>query len=111
MMPSQIPVLIVGGGPVGLALAGDLGWRGIRCLLIEQSDGSIDQPRQDLGLGADACDAAPLMQAAGERGVPMRFVPLDEPQVLALYERRLVLVRRTGTSLGATTMRPRSRLR
>jgi 2-polyprenyl-6-methoxyphenol hydroxylase-like FAD-dependent oxidoreductase len=48
MMPSPIPVLIVGGGPVGLALAGDLGWRGIRCLLIEQSDGSIDQPRQDL---------------------------------------------------------------
>jgi 2-polyprenyl-6-methoxyphenol hydroxylase-like FAD-dependent oxidoreductase len=41
------PVLIVGGGPVGLALAGDLGWRGVRCLLIEQSDGSIYQPRQD----------------------------------------------------------------
>jgi 2-polyprenyl-6-methoxyphenol hydroxylase-like FAD-dependent oxidoreductase len=44
----DIPVLIVGGGPVGLALAGDLGWRGVPCLLIEQSDGSIYQPRQDL---------------------------------------------------------------
>jgi 2-polyprenyl-6-methoxyphenol hydroxylase-like FAD-dependent oxidoreductase len=43
-----IPVLVVGGGPVGLALAGDLGWRGIRCVLIEQSDGSIYQPRMDL---------------------------------------------------------------
>jgi 2-polyprenyl-6-methoxyphenol hydroxylase-like FAD-dependent oxidoreductase len=43
-----IPVLIVGGGPVGLALAGDLGWRGVRCVLIEQSDGSIYQPRMDL---------------------------------------------------------------
>jgi 2-polyprenyl-6-methoxyphenol hydroxylase-like FAD-dependent oxidoreductase len=42
------PVLIVCGGPVGLALAGDLGWRGISCLLIEQSDGSIYQPRMDL---------------------------------------------------------------
>ena len=31
------PVLVVGGGPVGLALAGDLGWRGIGCVLIEQS--------------------------------------------------------------------------
>jgi 2-polyprenyl-6-methoxyphenol hydroxylase-like FAD-dependent oxidoreductase len=41
-------VLIVGGGPVGLALAGDLGWRGIDCLLIEQSDGAIYQPRMDL---------------------------------------------------------------
>ena len=42
------PVLVVGGGPVGLALAGDLGWRGISCVLIEQSDGSIYQPRMDL---------------------------------------------------------------
>jgi 2-polyprenyl-6-methoxyphenol hydroxylase-like FAD-dependent oxidoreductase len=47
-MDPPVPVLVVGGGPVGLALAGDLGWRGIRCLLIEQSDGSIYQPRQDL---------------------------------------------------------------
>ena len=43
-----IPVLVVGGGPVGLALAGDLGWRGIACMLVEQSDGSIYQPRMDL---------------------------------------------------------------
>jgi 2-polyprenyl-6-methoxyphenol hydroxylase-like FAD-dependent oxidoreductase len=42
------PILIVGGGPVGLALAGDLGWRGVRCTLIEQTDGSIYQPRMDL---------------------------------------------------------------
>ena len=41
------PVVIVGAGPVGLALAGDLGWRGIRCILIEQSDGSIYQPKMD----------------------------------------------------------------
>ena len=48
-MQSRVePVLIVGGGPVGLALAGDLGWRGIPCMLIEQSDGSIYQPRMDL---------------------------------------------------------------
>jgi 2-polyprenyl-6-methoxyphenol hydroxylase-like FAD-dependent oxidoreductase len=43
-----VPVLVVGGGPVGLALAGDLGWRGIGCTLVEQSDGSIYQPRMDL---------------------------------------------------------------
>ena len=41
-------VLVVGGGPVGLALAGDLGWRGRSCILIEQSDGTIQQARQDL---------------------------------------------------------------
>ncbi|MDA1324569.1 MAG: FAD-dependent oxidoreductase [Proteobacteria bacterium] len=44
----ETPVLIVGAGPVGLALAGDLGWRGIACTIVEQSDGAIYQPRQDL---------------------------------------------------------------
>jgi 2-polyprenyl-6-methoxyphenol hydroxylase-like FAD-dependent oxidoreductase len=43
-----VSVLVVGGGPVGLALAGDLGWRGMSCVLIEQTDGSIYQPRMDL---------------------------------------------------------------
>jgi 2-polyprenyl-6-methoxyphenol hydroxylase-like FAD-dependent oxidoreductase len=43
-----VPVLVIGGGPVGLAFAGDLGWRGIACVLVEQSDGSIYQPRMDL---------------------------------------------------------------
>ena len=42
---SQVPVLIVGGGPVGLGLATDLGWRGIECLLVEQGDGTIAHPR------------------------------------------------------------------
>jgi len=41
------PVLIVGGGPIGLALAGELGWRGVACTLIERGDGSIGQPRMD----------------------------------------------------------------
>jgi 2-polyprenyl-6-methoxyphenol hydroxylase-like FAD-dependent oxidoreductase len=50
IMPHEIetPILIAGAGPVGLALAGDLGWRGVACTLIEQSDGSIYQPRMDL---------------------------------------------------------------
>jgi 2-polyprenyl-6-methoxyphenol hydroxylase-like FAD-dependent oxidoreductase len=44
----QTPVLIVGAGPVGLALAGDLGWRGVPCILIERGDGSVSQPRMDM---------------------------------------------------------------
>ncbi len=44
----KTPVLIVGAGPVGLALAGDLGWRGIPCLLIEKTDGAVTQPKMDL---------------------------------------------------------------
>jgi 2-polyprenyl-6-methoxyphenol hydroxylase-like FAD-dependent oxidoreductase len=41
------PVLIVGGGPVGLALAGELGWRSIDCMLVEQTDGVIDTPKMN----------------------------------------------------------------
>jgi 2-polyprenyl-6-methoxyphenol hydroxylase-like FAD-dependent oxidoreductase len=44
----KTPVLIVGAGPVGLAMAGDLGWRGVPCVLIEKTDGRITQPRMDM---------------------------------------------------------------
>jgi 2-polyprenyl-6-methoxyphenol hydroxylase-like FAD-dependent oxidoreductase len=47
-MNQHTPVLIVGAGPVGLALAGDLGWRGVACTVIEQTDGRIEQPKMDL---------------------------------------------------------------
>ena len=40
-------MLIVGGGPVGLALAVELGWRGIACELIEQTDGTIVSPKMN----------------------------------------------------------------
>ena len=48
MTNSNVPVLIVGAGPVGLALAGDLGWRGVKCRLVEKTDGSIYQPKMDM---------------------------------------------------------------
>jgi len=41
MTQGYTPVLIVGGGPVGLALAAELGWRGVACTLVEQGDGRI----------------------------------------------------------------------
>src|SRR3990172_12134224 len=43
----ETPVLVVGGGPVGLALVLELGWRGIPCTLIEQSDGSVPMPKMN----------------------------------------------------------------
>ncbi len=42
------PVIVVGGGPVGLAVAGELGWRGTQCLLLEQGEGVVRQPKMDL---------------------------------------------------------------
>ena len=46
--PIHIPVLIVGAGPVGLALAVELAYRNIRCLVVEQTDGSVDFPTTNL---------------------------------------------------------------
>jgi 2-polyprenyl-6-methoxyphenol hydroxylase-like FAD-dependent oxidoreductase len=48
MNSGKVPVLIVGAGPVGLSLAGDLGWRGVQCCLVEKTDGSIYQPKMDM---------------------------------------------------------------
>ena len=44
----EVPVLIVGAGPVGLALAGDLGFQGAACTLIEKTDGTVVQPKMDM---------------------------------------------------------------
>jgi 2-polyprenyl-6-methoxyphenol hydroxylase-like FAD-dependent oxidoreductase len=43
--PLHFDVIIVGGGPTGAALAGDLGQRGISVLLLEQTDGVVRDAR------------------------------------------------------------------
>jgi 2-polyprenyl-6-methoxyphenol hydroxylase-like FAD-dependent oxidoreductase len=45
MSGNPIPVLIAGGGPVGLALAIELGQAGIACTLLERRDGSVSVPK------------------------------------------------------------------
>ena len=45
---TRYPVIIAGAGPVGLALATELAWRGVRCLLVEQTDGTVDFPTTNL---------------------------------------------------------------
>src|SRR6266508_4966335 len=45
---TRVPVVIAGAGPVGLALAIELAYRQIRCLVVEQSDGSVDFPTTNL---------------------------------------------------------------
>lgn len=89
-IPSRTPVLIVGGGPIGLALAVDLGWRGIECLLVEQSDGTIDLPR------ANAIDLRSMEQARRwgiTDAIRASGIPADFPHT-ALY----------ATSLGGFTI-------
>src|SRR6185312_4844465 len=38
----DVPVLIAGGGPIGLALAGDLGRRGVATLLVEERENKLN---------------------------------------------------------------------
>ncbi|MFI8632359.1 FAD-dependent monooxygenase [Microbacterium sp. NPDC077663] len=47
-MSEKTPVLIVGAGPVGLALAGDLAWRGVPSIVVERRNGTIYQPKMDM---------------------------------------------------------------
>src|ERR1700748_3778179 len=42
---AETAVLIAGAGPVGLALACELGLRGVPCMLIEKRDGAISLPK------------------------------------------------------------------
>ncbi len=41
---TRVPVVVVGAGPVGLAMGSELGWRGIGCLLIERATNVPDFP-------------------------------------------------------------------
>lgn len=47
----EAPVAIAGGGPVGLALAAELGWRGVPCVLLEERTAPTEHPKATL-LGA-----------------------------------------------------------
>ncbi len=41
----QVPVLITGGGPIGLAIASELGIRDVRCLLVNDRKNTSDIPK------------------------------------------------------------------
>jgi 2-polyprenyl-6-methoxyphenol hydroxylase-like FAD-dependent oxidoreductase len=43
----ETQVIIIGAGPVGLTLAIDLGRRGVRCILIERNERSIELPKME----------------------------------------------------------------
>ena len=45
---SRVPVLIVGGGPIGLALAANLGRYGIRVRLVEQRSEQVGSAKMIL---------------------------------------------------------------
>src|SRR6478752_8439685 len=43
-----VPVLIAGGGPVGMTLACELARRGVRCMLVERNATTTSYPKMDI---------------------------------------------------------------
>ena len=96
-----VPVLIVGGGPVGLTLATDLGWRGIRCLLVERRDGSITLPKMNM-------ISARTMEFCRRWGIARRYgvsaSPLFSPATFSSSPARTATNSR-GSNIRAAPMR------
>ena len=88
---SNPQVLIVGGGPVGLTMAIDLGRRGIRAMLVEQKDAPQFLPKME------RCNAR-TMEIYRRLGIADRVraaglgpdIPMDVFIVLSLTEKPLV---------------------
>ena len=72
---TQVPVLIVGGGPVGLALAIELAWRGIACMLVERRDGSIPLPKMNAvnARSMEVCRRWGISERVRSAGWPANF--------------------------------------
>ena len=49
--PEQVPVLIAGGGPVGLTLALTLGRHGVAAILVERNPSTTTHPKMDITNG------------------------------------------------------------
>ncbi|GFG74526.1 bifunctional 3-(3-hydroxy-phenyl)propionate/3-hydroxycinnamic acid hydroxylase [Mycobacterium botniense] len=85
-MATDVDVVIVGAGPVGLTLANILGLQGVRTLVVEERDTLIDYPR---GVGLDD-EALRTFQAVG---LVDRILPHTVPnQILRFFDakRRLL---------------------
>ncbi len=81
----QVPVLIVGSGPVGLGLAADLGWRGVPAMVVEQNDEWTRSPRIMLVSvrTMEFCRRLGTADAVKNWGFPQDF-PLDSVFVTSL---------------------------
>jgi 2-polyprenyl-6-methoxyphenol hydroxylase-like FAD-dependent oxidoreductase len=93
------PVLIVGGGPIGLALAADLGRRGIAATLIEQRENKLG-PAKMLEVSVrtlEICRQLGIVDQVRNWGFPLDY-PLDNAFVTDMqgYE----IGRIEGPSLG-----------
>lgn len=78
------PVLIVGGGPVGLTLAIDLAHRGVRSVVVEERDGPMLHPKATL-LGARSME---LYRRWGlDQAIYDAAIPADNPYFIIFTTR------------------------
>jgi len=76
-LPAETSVLIVGAGPVGLALAIDLGSRGIPCVILDKGDGIVRHSK----MGAvsartmEFCRQWGFVDKVRNAGFPSRYKP------------------------------------
>ena len=77
-MPSETSVLIVGGGPVGLTLALNLGRYGVQCTLIERSPSASRLPKMERcnGRSMEIYRRLGVADAIRSAGLPAN-VPMD----------------------------------
>lgn len=89
----EVPVLVIGAGPVGLATALELGWRGVDCLVVEQGDGSIiDAKMFATGIRTlEFCRRWGIAQAVKEWGFPADY-PFDNVFVTSLAGHELARI-------------------
>lgn len=101
----ETPVLVVGGGPVGLTLAGELGWRGTDAMVLESRDGPTEHPKATL-LGARSMEYFRrwgIIDAIYARALP------PDINYFITFSTRLTgheLFRVTSPSIGETIERP-----
>lgn len=103
----DVPVLIVGGGPVGSTLAGELGWRGVPCLVVEERTRPTEHPKATL-LGARSMELFRRWGIVDE--VYARALP-PEINYFITFSTRLAgheLYRVTSPSIAETLERPPS---
>ena len=92
--PSETPVLIAGGGPIGLALAADLGRRGVATLLVEERENKLN-PAKMLEVSVrtmEFCRQLGIVEKVRNWGFPADW-PLDSVFVTDLQGYELGRVR------------------
>src|SRR2546425_427403 len=112
-MKIETPVLIVGGGPVGLGLALELGWRGVECLLVDEleRDGYRNHPRANLvnSRTMEFCRRWGVAGRVKEAGTPpgyphtAMYVTSLRGHLIARIRRILGIDQNEGEVLGAPT--------